>query len=220
LCHLRPCSRYRGGCEQDEYGQDQTRKHLPPSFCLDFERGKCAAGGSRTVAPSPHQTTAMLFSTSVTPGAPHAVRPATTRSWIEWTVPSRRTFPPSALTRIVFGSKNHERCKACMMSSGHHTCAGRDADMGRGYAGLPRQLSKHGVLQVSIVTHYSSPDIFCCGRSSDVCGDCVSLRLGRCFQPTWICADPPSVSQKRSNTDYAVAHIGARRDSRGRRGAF
>jgi hypothetical protein len=54
----------------------------------------------------------MSFTTSVTPGAPQAVAAATCRSCQERTVPESRTFPPSALTLMVFGSKNHERCRA------------------------------------------------------------------------------------------------------------
>jgi len=88
----------------------------PVSGCNPRPRGEFR----REIAPRkrpPRQTMVMSFSTAVTPGATHAVAAAIYRSCAEWTVPVSRTVPPSALTLIIFGSKNHERRRACMMSS-------------------------------------------------------------------------------------------------------
>ncbi len=63
------------------------------------------------------QATEISFATLVTPGAAHAVSAATRRSCQDVTTPVNRTSPSCALTVILCGSKNHERCNACMILS-------------------------------------------------------------------------------------------------------
>ena len=55
------------------------------------------------------------FSTSVAPGAAHAVEPANSRSLQDLTCPVSVTLPPSATTLMPLGS-NQERCRAAAMS--------------------------------------------------------------------------------------------------------
>lgn len=62
------------------------------------------------------QLTAMVFSTSMVPGAAQAMEPASSLSSHELTFPLSFTIPPCAVTLIVKGS-NHDRSNATMILS-------------------------------------------------------------------------------------------------------